>query len=325
MMRSAFLVGALAAIPSVSAAQGIQLDGAVTLGYAFNSIGIAPGLDADLNGYSSDFDGDLAFSEEFSVGLGFGFSSGDLDIAGTSINVDLINLAVEPVYMHSSGAYIGAYYRMNDLDLAVAGPITLGIDTTQYGLFGGYDFGQGHVEVFYGMTDLDPSSVIPLGGLNLEATDFGISGSYQVMPQLEVFGTYMQSNIDFAGFEVIATAYALGAEYDLSEQLAIYGSFGGGNLDLSDLGVPFDITATNFTLGASYDLTSAASMPLILSAEYSRTDIDLGFGGLEPEIDRFAVGLTIPLGGGSGDALNSNTRTARGEYRSAIEAVFNSL
>ena len=40
--------------------------------------------------------------------------------------------------------------------------------------------------------------------------------------------------------------------------------------------------------------------PAILSAEYSRTTIDVGaFPGIDPEIDRFAVGLTIPLGGGS--------------------------
>lgn len=327
MIRPAILVGVLAALPSVSLAQGITLDGAVTLGYNFNSINEL-GTDITLNGASLDFDGDLIFSDEFSVGLGFGFSSGDLSVDGlpNDINIDLLSLSVEPVYRFSSGAYVGAYYRMGDLDLALVGPLTIGLDTSQYGIFGGYDFGQGHVEAFYGMSEFTDNAL--LGGLfNGDITDYGVSGAYQVMPELELFGSFIRTDIELGGPTLHVSTFSIGAEYDVTSELAIYGAAGRTIFDLSDLGAPDDITATGLTIGASYDLTSAASIPMFVSAEYSRTILDATVlaPGLEPEIDRFALGLTIPIGNGSGEALNSNMRTARGDYRSAVAAVFNSF
>ena len=127
MFRPAILVGVLAALPSVSSAQGLEFDGTITLGAAFNSLDVAPGASGDFNNFSIDFDGDLRFSEEFSVGLGFGMTSGDLDTnGGINGNIDLLTLSVEPEYRFSNGAYVGAYYHMNDLDIALLGPITVG-------------------------------------------------------------------------------------------------------------------------------------------------------------------------------------------------------
>lgn len=327
MIRPAIFAGVLAALPSVSLAQGVTLDGAVTLGYGFSSINDL-GTDINLNGASIDFDGDLMFDESFSVGLGFSFASSNLEVDGlpNDINIDLLSLSVEPEYRFSSGAYIGAYYRMGDLDLALIGPLTIGLDTSQYGVFGGYDFGQGHVEIFYGQSEFTENAL--LGGLgDTDVTDYGISGSYQVMPELELFGSIIRTDIGLGGTDLHFTAYSFGAEYDVTPELAVYGSVGQTVIDLSDLGAPDDITATGLTIGASYDLTSAASIPMYISAEYSHTNVDLSVLGLttDPTIDRFAVGLTIPIGNGSGAALNSNTRVARGEYRSAVAAVFNSL
>lgn len=327
MFRPAILVGVLAALPSVSSAQGVTFDGSVTLGYGFNSIS-GLGTDIALNGASLDFDGDLTFSDQFAVGLGFGFNSSNLEVNGlpNDINIDLLSLSVEPEYRFSNGAYVGAYYRMGDLDLALLGPITVGIDTSQYGVFGGYDFGQGHVEAFYGMSEITDNSL--LGGVfSGDIVDYGISGAYQVMPELELYGAYLRTDIDLGGASVHVSSYSLGAEYHVTPELAIYGAAGQTIFDLSDLGAPSDITATGLTIGASYDLSSAVSIPMYVSAEYSRTNLDLDIliPGLEPEIDRFALGLTIPIGNGSGNALNSNTRIARGEYRSAVAAVFNSF
>ncbi|WP_224813821.1 porin [Hasllibacter sp. MH4015] len=324
MMKPALLAGALVALPTLVSAQGVEFDGAVTLGYAFNSSSIG-GTDLNLNGYSIDFDGDLSFSEEFSVGLGFGFSSGDLEIGGlgTDLNIDLISLEVEPQYSFSNGAYVGAYYHMNDLDLALLAPITFGIDANSYGVFGGYDFGQGHVEAFYGTTDLGDSPL--LAGLNLDVVDYGVSGAYQVMPELEIYGAVLRTDISVATVDLHATAYSIGASYDLGNGFDIYGAVGGATLDLGALS-PQDITSTGLTLGASYDLSQSGSMPIVLSAEYSRTSLDLGpIAGVDPDIDRFAVGLTIPIGNGSSAPLNSNTRTAHGDYRSALGAVLNSF
>lgn len=327
MIRPAIFVGVLAALPSVSMAQGVTFDGAVTLGFAMNSTSIS-GTDISLNGYSIDADGDLRFSEEVSVGLGFGLSSGDVSFPGLGgdLNVDLMTLSVEPQYSFSNGAYVGAYYRMNDLDLALLAPITVGIDTTSYGVFGGYDFGQGHVEAFYGMTDVGDDGLFL--GLDVDVVDYGFSGAYGITPELEVFGSVLRSDISIATVDISATAYSLGAAYDVGNGLDVYGAVGGAVLDLSAIGAPSDITSTGLTLGASYDLAqSGGSMPMVLSAEYSRTALDLSAFGLatDPNIDRFAVGLTIPIGNGSSTPLNSNTRTARGDYRSALGAVLQSF
>ncbi|MEX3016530.1 porin [Gymnodinialimonas hymeniacidonis] len=331
MIRPILLATTVVAMPALASAQGLEFDGSVTAGANFNSIGGIPGTDITLNGYSFDFDGDLHFDESFSVGIGAGFSTGNLDITGApnEINVDLISLSIEPVYRFSSGAYVGGYYRMGDLDLALLGPVTIGIDTSQYGIFGGYDFGQGHVEAFYGMSELGDNALIPVA-LNTDVTDFGVSGSYEVMDGLDVFGSVMRTNIESGATSLPITAYAIGAEYDLGNGFDIYGSVGGSTFDLSDLGPIDDITAFGATIGASYDLSASGSMPLVLSAEYSRTNVDLGtlapiIGGNDLTVDRFALGVTIPIGNGSTTPLNSNTRTARGEYRSAVAALVNSF
>ncbi|MBF9043308.1 outer membrane beta-barrel protein [Rhodobacterales bacterium HKCCE4037] len=328
MIRPILLAGAVVALPSLAAAQGLQFDGTVTVGANFNNINIdgagPPFDDISLNGYSLDFDGDIHFDENFSVGIGAAINSGDLSIDTTDLNIDLMSFYVEPTYNLGNGGYVGAYVRMYDLDVSPGG-IAIGADLTNYGIFGGYDFGQGHVEVFYGMTELDdPNDVI---GDNLDITDFGISGSYQAMPELDIFGAFYYTNISAGGTDIPISAFSVGAEYDLGNGIGLYGAAGLLNLDLSDaIPTAEDIQATNLTLGASYDLSMQGSLPLVLSAEYSRTNIDLANGiTIEPTIDRFALGVTIPIGNGSTTALNSNTRSARGDYRSALEAVLNSF
>lgn len=332
MIRPILLAGAVVALPSLAAAQGLQFDGTVTVGAAFNNINIdgapAPLDDISLNGYSFDIEGDLHFDENFSVGIGAGFTTGNLDIDGapSEINIDLIGLSIEPMYTFSNGAYVGAYYRMGDLDIAIAGPVTIGIDTYQYGIFGGYDFGMGHVEAFYGVSELNEDALIPLP-IDADVTDFGISGSYQAMPELDIFGAFYYTNLSSGGTDIPISAFSIGAEYALGNGIALYGAAGMATIDLSDISAPDNIQATNLTLGASYDLSTQGSLPLVLSAEYSRTNIDLGSlaPGIEPTIDRFALGVTIPIGNGSTNALNSNTQSARGEYRSAVAALINSL
>ncbi|QXT39354.1 porin [Gymnodinialimonas ceratoperidinii] len=321
MIRPAIFVGVLAALPSTTVAQGISFEGAATIGYNFNTISGLPGDDLTLNGASIDVDGDLRFSEHVSVGLGFGLASGELDTGGgTNLDVDLMSLAIEPVYNFGNGGYVGAYYRTGDLDIALLGPLSIGIDTNQYGIFGGYDFGQGHVEAFYGVSDLDNDSP----GFDVDIVDYGLSASYDVMPALEVYGAVMRTEIGAGGSDFDVTGFSIGADYMVNDEFTLYGAVGRTTFVL---GAPDDIHATGLTLGASYDLTAAASMPLLVSAEYSHTVVDgSGLFGFEPQVDRFALGLTIPIGNNaSAVPLNSNTRAARGEYRSAIASVIQSF
>lgn len=321
MIRPAIFVGVLAALPSATFAQGISFEGAATIGYNFNTISGFPGDDVTLNGVSIDVDGDLNFNEHMSVGLGFGLASGQLDFGGSSdLDIDFMNLAIEPVYNFGNGGYVGAYYRMGDIDIALLGPLSVGIDANSYGIFGGYDFGQGHVEAFYGVTDLDNDSP----GFDIDVADYGLSASYDVMPALEVYGAVMRTEISGGGSDFDITGFSIGADYMVNDEFTLYGAVGRTTFDF---GAPDNINATGLTLGASYDLTAAASMPLLVSAEYSHTVVDGGsLFGFEPQVDRFALGLTIPIGNNaSAVPLNSNTRAARGEYRSAIASVINAF
>ncbi len=83
----------------------------------------------------------------------------------------------------------------------------------------------------------------------------------------------------------------IGADYAVPDEIAIRGAVDRPDLALSTIDAPVDIIATGLTPGVSCVMTSAASLPLILSAEYSRPTIDHGgLSGIEPDIDHFALG-----------------------------------
>jgi predicted porin len=319
-MKRLLLAGAAAMVmPAVATAQSaITFDGTASLGYNFSNVDIG-GFDVDLSGMSLDLDTDVGFSESFSVGLDFGIAATTIDAGGgLEIDLDLMSMAIEPVYSLSNGAYFGAYYRMGDLDLSLPGlPITFGIDSDSYGLFGGYENGPIWVEAFIGTSDSEPS----LPG-NIDIMDYGIAASYDISPDFDVFGSILRTDIDAGGTDLALTAFSIGADYGFGNGLAAYGSVGLLDIDLGPLG---DFDATGLTLGVSYDLSDMASIPMVVNAEYSRTVVDLSPLPIDPEIDRFALGVTIPLGGGSSQPLNSNTSTARGDYRSAVAALVQSF
>lgn len=304
------------AVPAASQAQGgLDFSGSMTLGYSRSSIGGIPGLSANLSGASLNFASDLRFEGGLSIGLDFGLSQRAVNIGGLGniVDLDLTSLSLEPSYHFGNGAYAGLYYRMGDLDLSPAFlPITIGVDATAYGLFGGYESGPYWVEAFIGRSNTDPG--LP-GGIRIR--DYGIAGSYDVNPQFEVFGSVMRTDIDVGPVDLSMTALSIGGEYDFGNNLSAYGSI--GRLGLS-LPLPGSYSATGLTLGAAYQLT-AMGTPMVLSAEVSRTNLSLGPIPVDPHINRFSLGLTIPLGNGSTTPLNSNTRTARGEYRSVIAAL----
>ncbi|GAA5064836.1 hypothetical protein GCM10023209_01720 [Roseibacterium beibuensis] len=309
-------------MPAVATAQSaVTFDGTVSLGFSMSNVDLDPIGDFDLSGMTLELDTDIGLTDAFSVGLDFGLSANTVDVAGTDIDIDLMSLAIEPVYQFGNGAYAGVYYRMGDLDLSIGdifGPINIGVDTESYGLFGGYEDGPIWVEAFIGTSDGEPE--IPGGGIDI--MDYGIAASYDINPDFDVFGSILRTDIDAGGADLALTAYSIGADYGFGNGLAVYGSVGLLDIDLGPLG---DFDATGMTLGMSYDLSGMGSVPVVLNAEYSRTTVDLGGLGIDPEIDRFALGVTIPLGGGSSQPLNTNTGTARGDYRSAIAALVQSF
>lgn len=313
-----FASAVLATFPAASYAQSVTMTSAVSLGFASSSIDVGGG-DIDITSMSLDFESDIWFGSNVSVGLDFGITQSDIDIGGLDLQADLMSLAIEPAYHFGNGGYLGVYYRMGDLDLSIATlPITFGVDTHSYGVFGGYESGPIWVEAFVGTSDTDPG----LPG-SIDVMDYGIAASYDVAPNFEIFGSIARTDIDFGGgFDVDLTSYALGAEYSFNNGLAVYGSV--GRIDVGTP-LPFGIDATDFTLGLAYDLSGAGSgIPVNLNLEVSRTNLDLGPIG-STDIDRIGVGVTIPIGGHSSTPLNSRTSAARGDYRSVIAQLANSF
>ena len=264
---------------------------------------------------------DIAFGSSFNIGLDFGIATREIDISGgfPEVEADLLSFAVEPSYHFGNGAYVGVYYRAGDLDLSIGAlPITFGVDTRQSGIFGGYENGPLWVEAFYGMSDTSPS----LGGVDI--TDYGLSASYDVSAEVEVFGHVARTDIDFGPGDVDLTLMAIGADYDFGNGLSLYG--GVGRLDVSSPLLGTDVDASQVSLGLSYDLSnSGTGIPGIVSLEVGRTSSDLG-GLASIDVDTIGIGFTIPLGPNAGRTpLNSSTQVARGNYRSAIAGSLASL
>jgi predicted porin len=324
VIRLAFLSGVVAvAAPVAAQAQaGPEFSGSVSLSYS--NTDIDPGFpypDVDLKSTSIDLETDIAFASGFGVGLDFGLVMGSLGRAGDpfDIDIDLIGFAIEPVYDFGNGVYAGVYYRLGDTDvsLSMIPGLNIGIDSESYGIFAGYENGPLWVEGFIGVSDAEPG----LPG-DIDIRDYGVAMSYDINAQMEVFGSVVRTSVDTPGPELDLTGLSLGAEYDFGNGLAMYGSVGRLNIDLN---APVSFAATGMTVGVAYDLAQTGMGPMTLNAEYTRTSVDLD--GVLPdwELNRWSIGVTIPLGGGSSEPLNSNTRTARGDYRSAVAALANSL
>lgn len=308
------------ALPGVAMAQmAPTISSTVTLGFSSGTLDVL-GTDIDLTTTTLDMDNDIAFGPNVNVALDFGLSMTEVDTPlPIGIDVDLMSFAFEPSYHFSNGAYVGAYYRMGDLDISVSIlPITLGVDTRQSGIFAGYENGPLWVEAFYGTSDSSPG----IGGIDI--TDYGLAASYSVMPNLDVFGSYTRTDIDLGVASIDLSLYALGADYDFGNGLSLYGSVGRLDVGLPSI-IPFNVDATQFSIGGSYDLSQAGGgFPALVSLEMTRTSFDLA--GLDADVNTFSLGLTIPLGNnGSATPLNSSTQIARGQYRSAISGGLASL
>ena len=317
-IRTLLATAAIIALPGAALAQMTPtMSSTITLGFSSTSLD-ALGADIDLNTTSIDVASDIAFGPNVNVALDFGIAMTEIDTPlPIGIDADLMSFAFEPSYHFANGAYVGAYYRMGDLDISISLlPITLGVDTHQSGIFAGYESGPFWVEVFFGTSDSDPG----IGGIDI--TDYGLAASYDVMPNLEVFGSYTRTNIDLGGADIDLSLYAIGADYDFGNGLSVYGSVGRFDVGLP---IPVSIDATQFSMGLSYDLAQAGGgFPGVVGLEVSRTNADLG--PISADATSFGLSLTIPLGNNaSTTALNSHSQVARGQYRSAISGGLASL
>ncbi|NKB28613.1 MAG: porin [Rhodobacteraceae bacterium] len=311
-----------AAIPIGATAAGFDessddpISSTFTFGYSTADIEGA----IDLTTKTFDIESDISLGENVNVDVSFGFSKTDIDVGGFELGAELISLGIDPSYHFGNGGYIGAYYRSGDLDVAITGlPINFGIDTHSVGLFGGYESGPLWAEAFFGKSDSDPS----LGDVDIR--DVGASFSYDVSPDMEVFGHIANTHLEGGGDDLDLTLLGLGAEYRTGNGLAFYGSLGrlntGGSLVAGG-----DLYANQATIGATYAMQT--SIPAVVSLEFTKTELALdGLLGIDTaDIDSVSVGLTIPVGSNAkGKPLNSSTQTARGASRSAISGALATL
>lgn len=312
------LYSSLLVFVSVGVVQAQEFSGTMTFGVSRNNIGGLPGLDAQLSTTTVDVATNIRFNDSLSLGVDFGLAKGRLGAdLGAEVDIELISMGIAPVYHFANGSYLGGYYITGDNDLSVPPlPISFGIDTKGYGLFGGFNSGAWGVEAFVGRSDTSPSL-----DEDLKINDLGLSASYAVNEKAGVFGSFVQTNVDMMGSNLATiSAMSIGMDYAISDKIAAYGSAGVLNLNIDGL----EGKATGFTLGMSYDMTAAA-IPMVLSAELTKTNANIDLLPTAISVDRVAFGVTIPLNGGSKKALNSNTRSGRGEYRSAIAALANSF
>ncbi len=290
----------------------------VTLGYGMSSIDISGGPDIDLDTFTLAFASDIRFSPSFNLGLDFSVAQTNASglVPYVFDEVSLIHLGIEPSYHFGNGFYAGVYYHLTDGDISGSPlPASIGVDMESVGIFGGYENGPWGVELFYGASD--PGTDFGLGA-DIDITDYGLSASYDLSPNFEIFGAVARADIDIGGADLDGTLIAVGADYSFNNALSVYGSVG-----QVDVGSPFpiDIDVMNYTLGLAYDFAATGSgVPVSLNLELSRSSLDTD-GYLDADVNRVGFGVTIPIGGGSNNSLDSNTRAARGDYRSVITTI----
>lgn len=92
--------------------------------------------------------------------------------------------------------------------------------TFQYGVFGGYGFGQCHVEAFHGMPGLNDTALLGLG-LSADIADVRVLGVSQAMPELEICGGVLCPDIGMgeAAADLHVTALSLGSAPTLNARV----------------------------------------------------------------------------------------------------------
>lgn len=317
------MAGMLAIPATAQAKDFLTFSGTATLGYGIGDVSGLGAASGDLDAWSLDVETDIGIGDAWNVGVDLGYADGNADFTplGPNIGADGFEFSIEPSYHLPNGAYVGVYYGYADVNVSgiVLPFVGTGFDADAYGIFGGYEGQRLWVEGFAGRSDVSGAFPFSTAG-----DDYGVAASYQFGSRTEVFASLLNTNVTLGGATTNLTAISAGAEYDFTNSLSAYGAL--SNLRVDVAGFAPDVSAFGGVIGVAYDFNNT-SLPITLNAEYSHTETDqnglIGPPGIDPSVDRFSVGVTIALNGGSGRILNSNTNVARGEYRSVIEALGN--
>lgn len=316
-LRSLLLASTVAALPMTASAQGITLDGVVSLGYTWSN-----GDLFDISGLGISAQTDLIFSPNMSIGFDMDIAMAEVDgiplAPGLSVDLDATRFAFEPTYKFGNGWEASVYWQIADIDIStpVIPVIGLGVELQSYGIAGAYERDNYRFAAYIGQSDTDPG--LPAG---FDIKDWGISASWAFASGFEIYGQYASSTLETPLGDVDLELWALGGDYMLQNGLMIFGSI--GQLDISTPAPGLAADAMQYAIGVGYDLSSLANgIPAVASLEIAHTEFGLPIPvppGFSPDQTKVTLGVTFALGGGAvSTPLDSGNRIAKGDIRSAL-------
>jgi hypothetical protein len=281
---------ALPAVLAMTAAQGQEHSGAVTLGLSNGTFG---NDDDELSRLSLEGILDADFGNGFTLGTDLGFSRSKIN----EFDVNATDLRLKPRYRFANGLTAGAY--VEHVSFSADGD---DLSLTGYGLSLGYQTDTLDVALHVGETESD-------GGFGGEAlSDVGLTLLYTPSEALAVGAQLVRSDGNNDSLETLR----LGAVHALNGDWTVFGGLDFASIDDTDF--------TTFGIGASYSLASVFGRPAALSFEYERTSLDGGFG--DSDLDTLRLGLTIPLGPtGVQEPINSTAHLALRPRHNALPTL----
>ncbi|MEL6839921.1 MAG: porin [Pseudomonadota bacterium] len=100
-------------------------------------------------------------------------------------------------------------------------------DLDVFGLEGAFDFGQGHIEGFFGSADTEDNSDITFAGLEFE---------YDLGSGIGVIGGFDRFDLEVGADEFSITTLEIGGSYLVADMVTIFGKIGTIELDAEDIG-----------------------------------------------------------------------------------------
>ncbi len=296
---------ALLTVPGAAQAQDIS--GAATLGYGNGSISDRGG---DMDSFTLDGRGLIAFQNGFNLGLDGSFAHADPDGSG-DIGVTDVGVVLE--YATFGGAVFGGYVDYADLD--GNGFFNFDGGLTSYGLTGGYNGQLLQVEANVGWAEVS----IARFGPDDKWRDYGVNVAYTPTENTKIAGHWQLSDVSTRFVNTNLYSIGIGASHDFG---AGFIGFGGvSRVDYDALAVD----ATSYGLGVGYDLSQVSRLPAQVSLELARTNLDAGGIG-DADVDTVRVGFTMPLGNRAKSApLNSLADSVMTPRHNAVSTLADNL
>ncbi|WP_010140306.1 hypothetical protein [Oceanicola sp. S124] len=279
-MKTFILSGvSLLALSGGAAMAAPTWDGVLTLGYANSS---NDGGDAE----TLSLDG--AASLDFGNGLSLDMDVVLMSVEADGQSVEATKFGIAPEYHFASGLTLGAYLERGSLG---GDAISLGGDDivmSALGLTIGMETETTDFEVYLG-TGIAGDALDDFAG-GLDVLHYGASLAVTPTDRLAVAAALQFGEYGFNGNTLNSHSVGLAVNYEVTDAIAIFGAAQMTSVQA------FGLEMRQVGLGTSYDLGDLAGVPMVLSAELARLQLNAGGTNLS-EADTVRIGVTIPLGG----------------------------